>query len=208
MLTKKILQALTEQTAIREFDQSLVEHDANADIPALQRNDPRPPTVAHEMVCRRAAHAMASLGPHRKFLRQFPAVPILDAAPTRPDRRRWMFGIGLPPTLLARKQSREAGSIHDPARANCLRLNLLSHLHAPDRPTNPHSFCGRHHAESRPSPPQQDCRRRARQGAADNDYIVIRTGWHAPIHKTLECVGKRSATPLWILKLMSKFRLP
>src|SRR5206468_1987789 len=126
MLTEKILKALAERTATREFDQPLVEHDPDADIPALQRDGPRPPTVADDVIRRRAAHAMASFRPHRKFLGQFPAVPILDPAPAPPDCRGRMFGIGLPPALLAGKQSRHTGSIHDPARANRPRLIRLA----------------------------------------------------------------------------------
>src|SRR5437867_12172585 len=106
MLHEKILQPLTERAAFRQCHETLVEHDADAHVTALQRDNPRPPTVAGKMVRRRTADAVTLLRPHRVLLRQLDPVPILHTRPTRPQRRGWMLVVRAPPT---RSEERRVG---------------------------------------------------------------------------------------------------
>src|SRR6266850_4504832 len=79
------------------------------------------------MVGGRAANAMAGLRPHRKLLCQLVAIPVLDAAPTRPDCGGGMLSVRLPPTLLSRKERGHARRIDHPASSYF--PGRLSHSH-------------------------------------------------------------------------------
>src|SRR5262245_31253140 len=87
MQAKKGLQSLPEAAFLRPPDQAAIEHDPNADVPALQRNAPRPPTRAYDVIGRGRADAMTGHGPLGVSLRQFQSIPILDPAPSCPDGR-------------------------------------------------------------------------------------------------------------------------
>ena len=86
VLAEKLLQTMAKRSAFRPLHQSLIKHDSATDVPPFQWNAPRPPSIAHEVIRGRPANSVAGLRPAWKFLRQFPAVPIFDSTPARPNR--------------------------------------------------------------------------------------------------------------------------
>src|SRR5688572_4574762 len=84
MLHQKILQPFTERTALRPPNPALVVHHADAHVAALERNAPRPPAVAGEMIGRRGSNAMTDHRPLREFFSQLEPIPVLHVRPARP----------------------------------------------------------------------------------------------------------------------------
>jgi hypothetical protein len=126
MLHENFFQPIAELAAsVRPIDDSLIKHDPDADVAALERNPPTPPTITDHMIGRGAANAADRGSPPRIFLRQFVAVPIFHAFPPRPFGGGGMLGILSPPAFLPREQCSDARGIDDPASYSWLRLDRV-----------------------------------------------------------------------------------
>src|SRR5687767_9811134 len=103
MIQEKGFQPLPQRTFRRPFHEAMVEHHACTDISALQRDEPCPPSTTYEMIGRSGSDSVTRHRPFRKLTRQFQSIPILDPAPSGPDRRGGMGGVAAEPAVLARE---------------------------------------------------------------------------------------------------------
>ncbi len=121
MFHQEVLQSLSKLAAVpRPFDEALIEDNPYAHVAAFERNPPTPPTVADDVIRRGATDAVSHGSPLRIFFRQFVAIPVLHAFPTRPRCRGRMLGVLPPPSLLARQHRCHPRGVHDPAGAHHL----------------------------------------------------------------------------------------
>src|SRR5882762_3558179 len=79
------LQSLGEARSFWEFKDATVINDAGADVTAMQRNNPDPPAAPKKMIRGPLTRGAAIVSVIRKTLPPFIAVPLLDAAESRPD---------------------------------------------------------------------------------------------------------------------------
>src|SRR4029077_8449707 len=104
---------------LRPIDQSLIENDADTDVTALKWNPPTPPTVADDMIRGGIARGVNGSRALRISPGQLAAVPIFDAFPSRPRRRRRVLGIGFPPSMFPCQDRSHARCIDNQTRTNC-----------------------------------------------------------------------------------------
>ena len=113
-------QPFGEIRAFLQLEDARVVNDARADIAALQRNDPAPPAVTHEVVRRPRARRAAGIRVIRKPLAPIVAVPVFHAGEARPDRIDRMLRVLPEMPELAPEHRRASARIDDPARADRL----------------------------------------------------------------------------------------
>lgn len=126
MLIQERLESGTDGTFGRPGDPAFVKNHPHADIAPFQRNAPRPPTVAHEVVGGRPADARAGRGPGRMTLGEFPAVPIGDPFPAGPGGTGGMSQVGFEPAFLAGENGSDPGGVDDPSGGELKRGTVFS----------------------------------------------------------------------------------
>src|SRR5438105_2622937 len=80
------VQPLAQARSFREFENAIVINNACADIAALQRNNPDPPTPTEKVIGRPLATRSTPVGVIGKTLPPFLTVPLLDATES-PDSK-------------------------------------------------------------------------------------------------------------------------
>lgn len=115
MVAEKVFEAGAQGPVLGPGDAALVEDDADADVSALEGDDPGPPAVAHEVVGGGGADAVAGGGEAGVFYGELVAVHVEDAAPSGPDGGGGVGVVGLEPVVLAGDEGGDAGGVHDPA---------------------------------------------------------------------------------------------
>src|SRR5438067_4157028 len=94
---------LGQARAFRQFENARIINNAGTDIAALERNDPAPPAVAHEMIGRPVTTGSAGIRVIAEFFPPLVAVPIFYAGESGPDGIDGMFEVRLEMAKLARK---------------------------------------------------------------------------------------------------------
>ena len=120
-----IVQALPEICAGRQLENPAVINESGAHIAALERNNPAPPAVTHEVIRRPRAARAARVGESRVAFAKLIRIPILHPGETRPHRVNRMIGIRAVMAELARHHGGTSTRIDHPARANRARFFAL-----------------------------------------------------------------------------------
>ena len=111
-------QTFAEIRALVQLEDARIVNQPRTDIAALERNDPAPPAVAHQVIRRPVSRRAAGVGVIRKTFAPFVAVPIFHAREARPDRVDRMLGVLPKVAELAREHRGPAAGIDDPASGN------------------------------------------------------------------------------------------
>ena len=119
------LQPLAERGPGGWGKNTAVIHEADAVVPAFERNDPAPPAVTHEMVRRPRARGADGGGVSGMFRAQIEAVPILHAGEPRPDGVDRMLVERIEKTEFTREQRRATARVDDPLRIHRAHLAVL-----------------------------------------------------------------------------------
>ncbi len=109
-------QPFAQVRTFRQRENSGVINQARTHIPAAERDDPAPPTVAHQVIRGPRAARAAGIGVGGKTLPPFVAVPVFHAGEPRPDRVDRMLGVRTKMAELPRQQRRPAARVDQPAR--------------------------------------------------------------------------------------------
>src|SRR4029453_16241932 len=112
-------QSLSQSWSLWKFEDPTVVNDTCADIAALQRNDPNPPTAPEKMVRGPLASSSTTVRVIGKTSAPFVAVPFFDAAKPRTDHIDGVFGIRSKISELSCEHRRASRSIDDPAATGC-----------------------------------------------------------------------------------------
>src|ERR1700730_17640819 len=84
MTEKMSFQTITKRGSRGELINSAVVNDADTEIPTFERDDPAPPSVTHQMICRPLAHCPARFGKPCCFFPHCRSVHIGGRAKPRP----------------------------------------------------------------------------------------------------------------------------
>ena len=87
------VQPLAQTRSFRKLENAAVVHDAGTDISPAQRNDPDPPSAAEQMIGGPFTRGTRTISVIWKAFSPFIAVPLFDAAESRPDGVDGMLGI-------------------------------------------------------------------------------------------------------------------
>src|SRR5205814_4054467 len=126
------VQPLAQARSFREFENALVINNAFADIAALQRNNPDPPTPTEKVIGRPLATRSTPVGVIGKTLPPFVTVPLLDATESRPDRIDRMLVVWTKMSQLPRQHCRTSGGIDNLTASHTTHIknhNCIYHLH-------------------------------------------------------------------------------
>ena len=112
------VQPLPQSRAFWKFKDTTIVNDAGAHVTALQGNDPDPPASPKKMIrsplaCREAIFRIIG-----KTLSPFVAVPLLDAAESRPYRIDGVFRVRAKISKLSSEHGSASRSIDQPACTN------------------------------------------------------------------------------------------
>src|SRR5205085_9914124 len=113
------VQSLRDIRAFRQLEDAVVVNNSGADVAAAQWNDPAPPAMSHQMVCRPRACGPACVHVIAKFFSPIVAVPIFHAGEPRPDRVDRMLIVRPVMSELSCEQRRASARVDQPPRANC-----------------------------------------------------------------------------------------
>src|SRR5262249_40692365 len=108
------VQSLSQSRSVRKFENASVVNDPGADVAALQRNDPDPPTAPEKMVRGPLARSATIVRVIRKPLAPFVAVPFFDPPEPRPHRVDRVLCIRRKISELSGKHRGATGSIDNP----------------------------------------------------------------------------------------------
>src|ERR1700747_2141523 len=108
------MQPLAQARSFREFENAIVINNACADIAALQRNNPDPPTPTEKVIGRPLAALSTAAGVIREKPPAVVTVPTLYATESRPDRIDRMLVVWTKMSQLPRQHGCTSGSIDNP----------------------------------------------------------------------------------------------
>src|SRR4051812_43818022 len=112
--------------ALRQFEDARIVNNPGAYITAAQRNDPAPPTEAHEVVSRPVPARPAGVRVIAEFFPPLIAVPIFYAGEPRPDRVDGMLQVWVKVAKLSSENGGPAAGVHEPAGAH--PIGLVGHI--------------------------------------------------------------------------------
>src|SRR4051812_23232648 len=108
--------------AFRQFEDARIVNDPGAYITAAQRNDPAPPTEAHEVVRRPVPARPAGVRVIAEFFPPLITIPIFYASEAGPDRVDGMLQVWVKVAKLARDDRSATARVHEPAGAHLIGL--------------------------------------------------------------------------------------
>src|SRR5438128_6678521 len=109
---------MAQARSFGEFKNAGVVNDARADVTAMQRNDPDPPTASEEMVRGPFACSAATVRIIGKTLAPLVAVPLFHAGEPRPDGVDRMLRVRTKMSKFPSEHGSAPCSIDDPTSAN------------------------------------------------------------------------------------------
>src|SRR4029077_10907140 len=120
------MQPLAQAWSFREFENAIVINNACADIAALQRNNPDPPTPTEKVIGRPLAARSTTVGVIGKTLPPFVTVPLLDATESRPDRIDRMLVVWTKMSQLPRQHGCTSSGIDNPTASHTALIKVYN----------------------------------------------------------------------------------
>src|SRR5438132_8243542 len=112
------MQPLPQAPSFWQFENAAVVNDAGTDVTALQRNDPDPPAASKKMIRGPLTRRATSIRVIGKTFSPLVAVPLLDAAESRPDGVDWVLCVRTEMSEFSGEHGRAPSSIDNPTGAD------------------------------------------------------------------------------------------